>query len=150
MSIPPLTRYVQTSDSGILFGEWGSLRMPRPSRGSRAVSASRFGRDEVTIALSAGPSTFTLGTGRLKKKRAGNFPALLIAVQTTWLLGFIRQQRLVCSGRSLRPHVPNSESAEAQLLLKQLAGIVAQNPRGLITPCEVLSLVAPPGVGVAR
>jgi len=28
------------------------------------------------IALSVGPSTFTLGTGRLKKKRAGNFPAL--------------------------------------------------------------------------
>ncbi len=29
----------------------------------------------------------------------------------------------------LQPHEPNSRSAEAQLLLKQLAGIVAQNPR---------------------
>src|ERR1022692_2396214 len=29
----------------------------------------------------------------------------------------------------LQPHEPGSGSAEAQLLLKQLAGIVAQNPR---------------------
>jgi hypothetical protein len=38
---------------------------------------------------------------------------------------------------------------EAQLLLKPLAGMVAQNPR-VITPCEVLSLGVTPCVGLAR
>ena len=36
--------------------------------------------------------------------------------------------RLASFVRSLRPHELGSESAKAQLLLKQLAGTVAQNP----------------------
>jgi len=95
------------------------LRPTREAEQSRPAKAQSHSRQDLQHLLSA-PGT--------EEEESRKFPCSLIAAQTAWLLGFIRQQGLVCSGLSLRPDVPNSESAEAQLLLKQLAGIVAQNP----------------------
>ena len=63
-----------------------------------------------------------------EKERAGNLPALSIAAHVPRLLGPQDIGDYCLRRRSLWPHEPGSGSAEAQLFLKQLAGIVAQNP----------------------
>src|ERR1700722_4551327 len=66
MSIPPSTRCIQTSDSGILSGVWGSPRLPRLTRESerypRGVSG-HYGRDLQSL----------LSRNRPRKERAVNF-----------------------------------------------------------------------------
>jgi hypothetical protein len=63
-----------------------------------------------------------------RRKESRRFLCSLDRDSDLGLLRFTRYQRLVCPSRSLRSHKPNSEPAGAQLLLKLLADIVAQNP----------------------
>ena len=66
---------------------------------------------------------------REKIEREQEILLLSVSVHVLRLLGPIRHWHCDPRTRSLRPHETGSGSAGAQLLLKELAGIVAQNPR---------------------